>query len=264
MVGRCLDDRSHPFLWQHFYAGTWRPAMVRAGHAYRRRSIDNRLADGHCWSFAGLTHPRGRLTNAQRRGLQDALPAFMLAGGDNSTKGWFGREASLGVEIGFGMGDALCSWAKEVPDWNLLGIDIYSPGIGALANRLSTEGITNVRVAQGRAEEFVADRLLSASVNEFRIFFPDPWPKKRHHKRRLIQPLFVAAMIDRLKVGGRIWFVTDWTPYAEWAAEVFIKAADLELSAGAGREESVRPETKFERRGLRLGHSITELVYIRV
>lgn len=210
-----------------------------------------------------MTHPRGRLTSAQRRGLQDALPAYILADGGNSTSRWFGREAPFGVEIGFGMGDALCNWAIDAPDWNLLGIDIYSPGIGALANRLSTEGITNVRVAQGRAEEFVAERLEALSVDEFRVFFPDPWPKKRHHKRRLIQSPFVATMVDRLKMGGRLWFVTDWDPYAERAADLFDESPDLAPSAGFGSEGLIRPETKFERRGLRLGHAITELVYTR-
>ena len=124
-----------------------------------------------------MTHPRGRLTNAQRRGLEEVLPVYVVAADDNSTSDWFGRDAPLGVEIGFGMGDALCNWASHCPDWNLLGIDIYSPGIGALANRLSAECITNVRVAQGRAEEFVVERLPAASFDEFRVFFPIRGPK---------------------------------------------------------------------------------------
>jgi tRNA (guanine-N7-)-methyltransferase len=210
-----------------------------------------------------LTHPRGRLTHAQRRGLQEVLPAYVVAADVNSTSGWFGREAPLGVEIGFGMGDALCDWASDAPDWNLLGIDIYDPGIGALANRLSAEGIANVRVVQARAEEFVAERLPASSVDEFRVFFPDPWPKKRHHKRRLIQPSFATLMAERLKVGGLVWFVTDWTPYAEWALDVFDKTSDLVPRGNSTMESSTRSETKFERRGLRLGHVITELVYIR-
>lgn len=183
---------------------------------------------------------------------------------DNSTSRWFGRDAPLGVEIGFGMGDALCNWASDVPDWNLLGIDIYIPGIGALVNRLSADGVTNVRVAQGRAEEFVAERLPASSVDEFRIFFPDPWPKKRHHKRRLIQPQFVASMVERLKVGGLVWFVTDWAPYAEWALDVFDKSPNLTPRESPKTGAPARSETKFERRGLRLGHVITELVYTRV
>ncbi len=211
-----------------------------------------------------MTHPRGRLTNAQRRGLEEVLPEYVVVADDNSTSGWFGRDAPLGVEIGFGMGDALCNWASDVPDWNLLGIDIYIPGIGALVNRLSADGIPNVRVAQGRAEEFVAERLPASSVDEFRVFFPDPWPKKRHHKRRLIQPQFVASMVERLKVGGLVWFVTDWTPYAEWALDVFDKSPNLRPSERVHAETSARSETKFERRGLRLGHAITELVYKRI
>lgn len=222
------------------------------------------MADAERWGLARLTHPRGRLTNAQRRGLQDLLPAYVVADGDNATSRWFGREAPLGVEIGFGMGDALCSWASDAPDWNLLGIDIYNPGVGALANRLSSDCITNVRVAHARAEDFVAERLPVSSVDQFRIFFPDPWPKKRHHKRRLIQPSFVTLMTERLRVGGQVWFVTDWAPYAEWALDVFRKASDLVPCQSATTESSTRAETKFERRGLRLGHVITELVYIRV
>lgn len=238
--------------------------MDGASDAGRRHRLDSWLVAADCRSSARLTHPRGRLTNAQRRGLQEVLPAYVVASEDGSTSGWFGRDAPLGIEIGFGMGDALCSWASDAPDWNLLGIDIYSPGIGALANRLSTEGITNVRVAQGRAEEFVAARLPDSSVDEFRVFFPDPWPKKRHHKRRLIQPSFVASMVERLKVGGLVWFVTDWAPYAEWALDVFDKTPDLVPREDSNTEKSTRAETKFERRGLRLGHAITDLVYRRI
>ena len=210
-----------------------------------------------------MTHPRGRLTTAQRRGLQELLPLYGFDDDPDSVSQWARGSLAFGVEIGFGMGDALYQWACDVPDWNLLGIDIYAPGIGALANRLQLGGVNNVRILESRAEDAIASRLPLASIDEVRIFFPDPWPKKRHHKRRLIQPEFCRLLVDRLKPNGLLWFVTDWVPYAEWAREIFFQTPGLMLCEDEGAGAAPRSETKFERRGLRLGHEITELRYRR-
>lgn len=206
---------------------------------------------------------RGRLTGAQRRALSEVLPRF-LAPSDAplDAADVFGRNAPLGVEIGFGTGDALLYWSSRRPDWNLLGIEIYPPGIGALLNRIEAECVSNIRIAQERAEE-VMDRVLApSSVAEFRIFFPDPWPKKRHHKRRLIQPQFVDRLVERLVPGGDLHFATDWEPYAAWAEEVFgLQPALIRKQPLEG--DVLRPVTRFEQRGYRLGHRIFEYHFER-
>jgi len=206
---------------------------------------------------------RGRLTIAQRRALEELLPGYSV---DFSKPlvplEVYGREAPLGVEIGFGTGDALVHWGEQQPDWNLLGIEIYPPGIGALLNRLAACDVSHVKIAQGRAEDVFETCLGTATVAGVRIFFPDPWPKKRHHKRRLIQPAFVGRVADRLQPGGLLHFATDWEPYAESAQALF--AAEPTLWQVEWRDvESLRPETRFERRGQRLGHRIKALCYTR-
>jgi tRNA (guanine-N7-)-methyltransferase len=178
----------------------------------------------------------------------------------------FGREAPLGVEIGFGMGHALAAWAAAAPDWNLLGIEVYEPGIGALLLALKQASLDNVRVAEADAAAFLAEAMAPASIDELRVFFPDPWPKKRHHKRRLIQDEFVALAASRLKAGGRLLLATDWQPYAEWMLEV-LERSTLENLAPSGSGFAPRaPErivTRFEARGERLGHDVWDLSFRR-
>ena len=208
-----------------------------------------------------MTQQRGRLTDAQRRALTEFLPEVAvdpLTGLDAAAI--FGREAPLGVEIGFGAGDALLFWAENQPDWNLLGVEIYPPGIGSLLNRIQAKLVGNIRVAQARAEEVLERVLKPESVSEFRIFFPDPWPKKRHHKRRLIQPAFVAGLAERLACDGVIHAATDWAPYAEWMEATFAQSPSL-VREPPSQAEMLRPVTRFERRGQRLGHDIFEFRY---
>ncbi len=204
---------------------------------------------------------RGRLTGAQRRALDELLPLYSA----NSevlldAAQLFGRSAPLGIEIGFGTGDALIHWATAQPDWNLLGVEIYPPGIGALLNRIEEDGVENVRIVQGRAEDVVEKVLSRASVAEVRIFFPDPWPKKRHHKRRLIQPAFVERLMGRMAVNGELHFATDWEPYALWATGVFAGFPEL-APVEAANAQDLRPPTRFEQRGHRLGHQIFEFQF---
>jgi len=173
----------------------------------------------------------------------------------------FGRQAPLGLEIGFGMGQALLDWAAARPDWNLLGLEIYAPGTGALLLGIERLGLTHLRALEVPAEVALGDGLLPASLDEVRVFFPDPWPKARHHKRRLIQPAFAALLAERLRPGGRLWLATDWAPYAEWMHTVFAQEPRL---AADPEGRLARIETRFEARGRRLGHDITDLVYVRV
>jgi len=208
------------------------------------------------------------MTRAQARVLSDP-GAFLLPQEDNDkpldATTTFGRDAPLGVEIGFGMGHALLAWGADRPDWNLLGIEVYQPGIGALLLGLEREALGNVRVVEGTAEQVLEVRLAEASVDEVRIFFPDPWPKKRHHKRRLVQPEFVRLLSSRLKPGATIWLATDWEPYAGWMLEVLDAAPELCNAAGRGFAErgAERVTTRFEARGERLGHKVWDLIFTR-
>jgi len=208
---------------------------------------------------------RGRMTTGQARALQQ-LEGYRLNsdGPPLVLAEVFGRTAPVGLEIGFGMGHALLTWAQRSPDWNLLGVEIYQPGVGALLLGLERDGLRNVRVMEVAAETLLTTRLASASLDEVRIFFPDPWPKTRHHKRRLIQSAFVALLADRLRPGGRLWLATDWMPYAEWMVDLMAReprfVPDPEDAETAARD---RVETRFEARGLRLGHKIRDLRYRR-
>jgi len=210
---------------------------------------------------------RGRLTKAQARALNEYVPSYRIAAEDIVTAA---DEKPLGLEIGFGMGHALLRWAADAPDWLLLGVELYQPGIGALTDGLRREGLDNVRVVECPAQEVLVC-LPDQSVDEIRIFFPDPWPKKRHHKRRLIQAPFVADMARVMKPAGSVRLATDWAPYAAWIREVFAdctafrRVVDGQRTAAQESNFSeLRGQTNFERRGERLGHDITDFEYRRV
>ncbi len=206
------------------------------------------------------------MTRAQRRALdahQDLV--LTLPQGGLDTEAAFGRQAPLGVEIGFGMGHALLAWAEARPDWNLLGVEVYQPGIGALLLGLEQLSLSNVRVLEADAKLLFARALGDASVDEVRIFFPDPWPKKRHHKRRLLNPEFVRLLSARLKAGGRLLLATDWQPYAESMLEVLSAEPFLVNAApqGFSSRAEERVVTRFEARGERLGHEVWDLCFLR-
>ena len=206
---------------------------------------------------------RGRMTKAQSRAFQQWTPQYHTSVGALLEQG-----RPLGLEIGFGMGQALVSWARAAPDWQLCGIELYQPGIGALTDALRREELHNVAIFEHPAQQVVAE-LPDASVTEVRIFFPDPWPKKRHHKRRLIQPEFVAELARVLVCDGIVHLATDWTPYADWMRECFASNPQFVLlddarRAAEGASAERRETTKFERRGQRLGHDIHDLIYKRL
>ena len=199
---------------------------------------------------------RGRTTSAQAKALEQDLASYQVELESVSP--------SRGIEIGFGMGDALLAWAQAQSDWDFLGIDLYLPGVGSLVNKLATHHIENVRICVAPAQE-VIQRLPDKSVEEIRILFPDPWPKKRHAKRRLIQTEFVHDMARVLMGGGAIKIATDWDPYAEWIREVFAEVPGLEKTRDEIRESTEQSPrenaTKFEQRGQRLGHRTHDLTY---
>jgi len=172
----------------------------------------------------------------------------------------FHRKAPLVVEIGFGNGDALLAAALASPVTNYIGIEVHRPGLGRLLRELEAKGLSNVRVIDGDAKDVFRDVFPPASLDGVRIFFPDPWPKKRHHKRRLIEPGFVSLLAIRLKPGGYVHLATDWADYAQQMREVLdaeplLKVEDVDVAH--------RPLTRFEHRGRKRGHAITDLVYRR-
>ncbi len=209
----------------------------------------------------------GRFTPAQRQALALHWPDYGLEA-EGERLDWaqvFGRVAPRVVEIGFGDGATLLSMAQAQPDRDFIGIEVHRPGVGHLLRHIAAHQLTNVRVVNADAVPFITHRLAPASVERINLFFPDPWPKKRHHKRRLIQPPFVALLADRLKPGGVLHLATDWLPYAEWMLAVLTAEAKL-MNQNEHYAESPaadRPLTKFERRGLRLGHSVRDLLFQR-
>lgn len=214
-------------------------------------------------SYAGRS---GRLTPGQRR----AIDRFWSRYGIDDWKsldlaGTFGRRARTVVEVGFGMGHALVSMAAAHPESNYLGIEVYRPGIGAALRAMESRGLENVRLVRADAVA-VLNALADASLDAVLVFFPDPWPKKRHHKRRLIQPPFVRTVAVKLKPGGRFELATDWDPYAsEMLRVIEADGGFFNPAGGAGYVDgpSQRAATKFERRGKCLGHVIYDLVFER-
>ncbi|WP_208012547.1 tRNA (guanosine(46)-N7)-methyltransferase TrmB [Cellulomonas shaoxiangyii] len=178
------------------------------------------------------------------------------------TAALFGRTAPLVVEIGSGMGDATAAMAAADPGRDWLAVEAHLPGVAALLVLLEREGLTNVRVAHGDALRLLRASVAPGSLDAVHAFFPDPWPKARHHKRRLVQSDHVALVRDRLRVGGTFHVATDWAEYAEQAAEVL--AADPDLDGGVVPRPAHRPVTRFEQRGLDLGHAVTDLIVRRV
>ena len=211
---------------------------------------------------------QGRLTPAQERGLAELWPRYGLepAGAPRDFATVFGRAAPLVLEIGFGNGEALRFAAEHEPGRNFLGIEVHRPGVGRLLNALAAAGLGNVRVYNHDAVEVLERDVADHALDEARIWFPDPWPKKRHHKRRLLQPGFVDLIARRLRPGGLLHLATDWHDYALHMGEVLDADARFRNRAGPGGHSPRppwRPETHFEKRGQRLGHGVWDLLYDR-
>ena len=192
----------------------------------------------------------------------DARPVVNL-----DTAAWFGRSAPVVLEIGFGMGEATAEMASADPDTGIIAADVHTPGQGNLLRLAERAGLTNVRVANGDAILLLREMLPERSLAGLRIFFPDPWPKKRHHKRRLVQPEFVALAASRLAPDAVLHCATDWAPYAEWMLEVIGASEEFVNTApdgGFAPRPANRPVTRFERQGLAKGHRVRDLVFRRL
>jgi tRNA (guanine-N7-)-methyltransferase len=210
----------------------------------------------------------GRLTAAQRRALTDLMPRYAAVGvqGRLDLGQVFGREAPCVLDIGFGDGEALATSAINYPGVDYLGVEIHDPGIGHLLLLLEQAAVTNVRVIARDAADVVQE-LADASLAAVNLFFPDPWPKKRHHKRRLVQPAFVNDLARVLRPGGLLHVATDWADYAQHTREVLGGSAafgSVEAGTLAREPLAFRAPTKFERRGRRLGHEVFDLFYERL
>jgi tRNA (guanine-N7-)-methyltransferase len=179
----------------------------------------------------------------------------------------FGRDAPRILEIGFGMGETTAQIAAAAPETDFIGVEVYTAGCGALLRRIADQQLTNLRIIQHDAMEVVRDMIQAATLDRIQIFFPDPWPKARHHKRRLIRPDFVEELANRLKPGGILHCATDWAPYADVMREVLSASPTLSTQSttpdGFAPRPAYRPLTRFESRGLRLGHEVFDLVYQR-
>lgn len=208
----------------------------------------------------------GRMGTGQQRALEELGPRFVLPlqATPIDPAAVFGRRAPLVLEIGFGMGAATAQIAAERPETDFLGVEVHTPGVGALLKRIGEMGLANLRIVQHDAVQVLEQMIAPASLAGVHVFFPDPWHKKKHHKRRLIQPPLVALLASRLAPGGVLHCATDWQPYAEQMLEVLSAEPLLENTAEAyAPRPDYRPLTKFEARGLKLGHGVWDLVFSR-
>ncbi len=210
----------------------------------------------------------GRITRAQRRALDELWPRYGIEPRDSllDFSAVFGQRAPVIVEIGFGNGEALAAMAAAHPDNNYLGIEVHRPGIGSLLLRLGDEALTNVRLLEGDAKEILAQRIPPNSIQGVHLFFPDPWPKKRHHKRRLVQTDFIELIRRALMLGGYFHLATDWQDYAVHMLALLTQTPGFKNTAnisGYAPRPDYRPLTKFERRGQKLGHGVWDLIFRR-
>jgi len=209
----------------------------------------------------------GRLGSGQQKALEELGPRYVLPyqSAPLDLAASFGREAPKVLEIGFGMGQATAEIAREHPDVDYLGVEVHPPGVGALLKLIGEQDIANLRIVQHDAVEVLRHMIPQAGLDGIHIFFPDPWHKKRHHKRRLIQPAFARLLAERLRPGGYLHLATDWEDYARRMLEVLGATPLLCNSAETyAPRPRYRPLTKFEQRGLRLGHGVWDLVFLRV
>jgi tRNA (guanine-N7-)-methyltransferase len=210
----------------------------------------------------------GRITPAQERALAALWPQYGLEGGSDQLdfQRIYGRLAPLVLEIGFGNGEQILARSIRQPECNFLGIEVHDPGVGHLLLAAQRSAVTNLRVIRQDAVEVLQSQIPDASLDEVQILFPDPWPKKRHHKRRLIQASFVELLARRLRPGGGLHLATDWEPYAEHMREVLAACqafSDCSTDSVQTATLAERAATRFERRGTRLGHRVQDLLYRR-
>ena len=226
----------------------------------------------HRRSIRSFTIRGGRLTRGQQKAHDRLFLRYRLQLGEFvetplSVIDIFGQSGALNIEIGFGDGELLKQLAVAKPQQNFVGIEVHPPGVGHLLLKLEECEIANVRIFKDDAMDVITKVIADQSVDRFLLFFPDPWHKKKHHKRRMVQPDFVNLIAEKLKPEGVFHFATDWQPYAEQGLQVLENCASLQNAAGAGNftpRPDYRPQTKFERRGLALGHSVYDIIMSKI
>lgn len=209
----------------------------------------------------------GRMTDAQRNAMHTLLPRYGISsptepGEKVDVFRVFGREAPLVLEVGFGNGEALIEMARSNPEHDFIGIEVHEPGIGYLLLRIRDEELGNIRIIQGDAVQTLSNLFQDQQFDRVCLFFPDPWPKKRHRKRRIFTPYFAGLVVSKLKIGGMLHFATDWQDYAEQVLALLERDATLEnvKESGFNKNRAGRPTTKFEQRGRKLGHDIWDII----
>lgn len=237
-----------------------------AWHTWMETSVNDLTTNRRIRSFV---RREGRLTPGQQRAIDTLGPRYLLDAALHAPLSFpelFGRQAPVTLEIGFGDGESLITQALGHPERDFIGIEVHRPGVGHLLQQIEHHHLTNLRVFNADAVEVLEQCIPDEALDTVQIFFPDPWHKKRHHKRRLIQPDFIARLAPKIAKEGRLHLATDWTEYAEHMREVMESSPDFinaySPSAWAPRPEG-RPETKFERRGQRLGHGVRDLLFYR-
>lgn len=227
-------------------------------------------AEGRLRQVRSFVLRGGRLTVAQQRALDEYWPAYGIEPGIEpgaeilDLQVTFGNEHPVIADVGFGNGDSTWQMARDHPQENYLGIEVHRPGVGHLLMKIEEHALRNVRIACADATEFFARRLHDSSLAGVRIYFPDPWPKKRHHKRRLVQAGFVGLIASKLRAGGVLHLATDWTPYAEHMLEVLAATpafTNLCSEGGYCPRPPWRPLTRYEQRGNKLGHAVHDLIF---
>jgi len=227
--------------------------------------VSNAMSESHR-HIRSYVLRQGRVSNAQRRAHESLLPRFGVEYAQRPIDfdRVFGRTARRVLEIGFGMGDTTATIAAAHPEIDYLAIEVHTPGVGSLLKAIEENGLTNIRVVQHDAVEVLEHMIPEGSLDGAHVFFPDPWPKKRHQKRRLLQPPLVSLLASRIRPGGYLHAATDWEEYAQQILEVF-SAEPLLRNTGEGfaPRPDYRPLTKFEQRGLKLGHGVWDIIFAR-
>ena len=228
---------------------------------------DDKTETAHPRGVRSFVLRAGRMGTGQARALADYGPRFLIpyAPVPLDLDAAFGRAAPKVLEIGFGMGDSTATIAASQPDTDYLGVEVHTPGVGALLKRIGEGQLSNLRIIQHDAVEVLDHMIADGALDGIHVFFPDPWPKKRHHKRRLVQPGLVAKLAAKLKPGGYLHLATDWEDYAVQMLAVLSGEPALRNTTEAyAPRPAYRPLTKFEKRGLRLGHGVWDLIFTRV
>jgi tRNA (guanine-N7-)-methyltransferase len=211
---------------------------------------------------------RGHISNAQERAVETGMPIWGIPYNAQLPIAFdqtFGKTAENWLEIGFGMGETTAQIAKSNPEVNYLGVEIYTAGVGSLLKKIDEQALTNIRIISHDVVEVLRDMIPDGSLDRVLIYFPDPWRKLRHHKRRLIQPEFLSALSKKMKTGAVLHCATDWENYAHHMLAVLSQSEDFTntVATGFAPRPATRPLTKFENRGLKLGHGVWDLLFIK-